>query len=144
MNTKFQSNYKIKNYIYFDRIKGEFLVPKHNFKNLFKKQISYKIKDIQRIKLVTDNDYKDTILGTKEICMEVCLMIVLPNDDRCYIDFLDKPTFSNSLKCKKAYKDAQEVISALKFLQRVGEYQEKRKISKEAYLSPRILASNNI
>ena len=142
MNTKFQANYKIKNYIYFDKLKGKFLVPKHNLKSLFKKGIAYNISDIQRIKLVTDTDYKDTILGTKEVCIEVCLMIVLPNDDRCYIDFLDKPTFSNSLKCKKAYKDAQEVISALKFMQKVGEYQKQRKISKEAYLLPRILVPN--
>ena len=142
MNTKFQSNYKIKNYIYFDKLKGEFLVPKHNLKSLFKKEIPHHIKDIQRIKLVTDTDYKDTFLGTKEVCMEICLMIVLPNDDRCYIDFLDKPTFSNSLKCKKAFQDAQEVISALKFMQKVGEYQKQRKISKEVYLSSRMLAGN--
>ena len=141
MNTKFQSNYKIKNYIYFDKLKGEFLVPKHNLKNLFKKQISHKIKDIQRIKLVTDNDYKDTILGTKEVCMEVCLMIVLANDDRCYIDFLDKPTSSNSLKCKKAFQDAQEVISALTFMQKVGEYKKQRKISNNTYF-PRVIVNN--
>lgn len=141
MNTKFQANYKIKNYIYFDKLKGKFLIPKHNLKNLFKKSISYNISDIQRIKLVTDTDYKDTIFGTKEVCMEVCLMIVLPNDDRCYIDFLDKPTFSNSFKCKKAYKDAQEVISALKFVQMVGEFQRQRKVDCNTFF-PRVIANN--
>ena len=135
----FDATSNIKNYIYFNNLKGEFVVPKHSIKYLFKKPQIHSVKDITEVCLLSDSDCRDTFLGLQNFCIEVVIMIILKDGNRCYIDFLKKPTIARSWKCKKAFKEANEVKQALLFMQKVGNYTLQRQKSNITYI-PRTLA----
>ena len=89
-------------------------------------------KDLKKIE-----DYVDAVYTNYSI--EVVIMIILKDGNRCYIDFLKKPTIARSWKCKKAFKEANEVKQTLLFMQKVGNYALQRQKSNITYI-PRTLA----
>lgn len=135
MRIQFKPTLKIKNYIYFDQLKGTFLVPYHGWKALFRKPKVHSIKDIASIDILSDVIGKDSFWGVRDRCIEVTIMIIMKNNDRCYIDFLKKDVSPRGFKCKKAFKEAQNVKSVLMFMQKAGEYAVKIEKERIPYIN---------